>query len=104
MIIQKIDETVNLVNSPTKHRCKKGMEMFQIYCRFFLSEDFQKQKLLLILKAKQSAGKEVIGMVSESRDERIHFWKISLKQSQNTSEMVMKRELALEEESKKESD
>jgi len=102
--IQKIDETVNLLSSPDQTQVQKGMEMVSDILPFLLIGGFSKAEVIAYLKAKQAAGKEVVGMVEQRSDEEDTLLENKPKKETETSEMVMKRELPLEEENKKEDD
>ena len=96
--IQKIDETVNLLSSPDQTQVQKGMEMVSDILPFLLIGGFSKAEVIAYLKAKQAAGKEVVGMVAERRDEEDTLLENKPKQESETAEMEMKRELPLTEE------
>jgi len=96
--IQKIDETVNLLSSPDQTQVQKGMEMVSDILPFLLIGGFSKAEVIAYLKAKQAAGKEVVGMVAERREEEDTLLENKPKQESETSEMEMKRELPLAEE------
>lgn len=98
--IQKIDETINLLSSVDQTQVQKGMEMVSDILPFLLIGGFSKAEVIAYLKAKQAAGKEVIGMVEKQRDEEDSLLETKSKQESQAASMEMKRELPLETENK----
>lgn len=96
--IQKIDETVNLLSSPDQTQVQKGMEMVSDILPFLLIGGFSKAEVIAYLKAKQAAGKEVVGVVEQKKEEEDTLLENKPKQESATAEMVMKRELPINEE------
>lgn len=94
--IQKIDETINLLSSPDQTQVQKGMEMVSDILPFLLIGGFSKAEVIAYLKAKQAAGKEVAGVVEQKRDEEDTLLTNKPAQESNSAEMVMKRELPIE--------
>ena len=100
--VEKIDETINLLSSTDQVQVQKGMEMVSDILPFLLIGGFSKAEVIAYLKAKQAAGKEVSGMVEQKRDEEDTLLENKPKKESDSAEMVMKRELPLENELKDE--
>ncbi len=98
--IEKINETVNLLSSTDQVQVQKGMEMVSDILPFLLIGGFSKAEVIAYLKAKQTAGKEVIGVYQQDQNEEDTLLESKNKQEEAQKEMTIKRELPVEDDEK----
>ncbi len=93
---QKIEEAINLLSSPDQTQIQKGMETVSDVLPFLLIGGFSKAEVIAYLKAKQAAGREVLEALTQKREEDDMLLKNKPRQESASAEMVMRRELPIE--------
>jgi len=91
--IDKITETVNLLSSPDQTQVQKGMEMVSDVLPFLLIGGFSKAEVIAYLKAKMEAGKQVLGIVAQGKNEEDTLLENKTKEGEAQSQMHMQREI-----------
>lgn len=102
--VQKIEETVNYLSSADATQVQKGMEMVSDILPFLLIGGFSKAEVVAYLKAKQAAGREVLGIVEQKKEEDATLVERKPAKTEEAAEMTMKRELPLNNENLEEKD